>query len=348
MRGPRFPRSRRASGLRTILFIVVAGALLWQAGMPAWPAEPGKGQGGPPSAPPGQSKKPDETPPEAPPEPEPEPSPQPEPSHQPQPEPPPAPEPGGGSTPEQPAARAGGGGGGASQGSASTGGGDGRGSGRTGGGIGCGGALALPAAPDLGPPNNTERLARIIRPLKGRGVSLAQAFRRVAGPFPVAGPATWSNDWHAARCDPSPHLHKGIDIFAQAGTPLVAVADGIVTQKGEGAVSGLHVEITDKDGVQYFYAHLSAFARDLLLGQPVSRGDLLGFMGTTGNARGTSPHVHLEVQPGGVPVPPKPFVDRWIARAEKRATKWVRSVLTRPTTPADELTREIASLAAQS
>ncbi|HEX6208835.1 MAG TPA: M23 family metallopeptidase [Actinomycetota bacterium] len=166
------------------------------------------------------------------------------------------------------------------------------------------------------------------------------------GPFPVAGEATWSNDWHAARCNPDPHLHKGIDIFAPAGTPLVATRNGIVTQKGIGAVSGLHVEITGHRGIQYFYAHLSRFAPDLALGQRVSRGDVVGFVGTTGNARGTSPHVHLEVQPGGVPVAPKPFVDRWIARAELEATRWVRSVLSTPTTPEAEPAAE-ASRSAQ-
>lgn len=183
---------------------------------------------------------------------------------------------------------------------------------------------------DLGPPNSTARLVRIVSPLERRGIPLARALQRMAGPFPVAGEATWANDWHAARCNPSPHLHQGIDIFARAGTPLVAIADGRITQKGVGAVSGLKLEITAPDGTEFFYAHLSGFAADITLGQAVARGDVVGYVGTTGNAEGTSPHVHLEVQPQGVPVPPKPFVDRWVAAAEARATRWARSVLRRP------------------
>lgn len=319
-----------------LLLSVLAGALLWQA----WSA----GAQAPPDAPPGQSKKPVPgvtTPPQLPPAPEPVPEPSPVPVPEPSPEPVPEPEPAPvtppGATPDDPVTK-GAGGAGASgkagppgQQPRSR-----RGGGRNGGSTGCAGALALRGSrPDLGPPNSTDRLVTIVSPLQGRGVQLPQALLRVAGPFPVAGEATWSNDWHAARCNPSPHLHKGIDIFASAGTPLVAVTEGRVTQKGVGAVSGLYVEITDADGVQYFYAHLSGFASDLLLGQPVATGDVLGYVGTTGNAQGTSPHVHLEVQPGGVPVPPKPFVDQWLARTEARAARWVRAVLSRPTTPVD-------------
>lgn len=155
----------------------------------------------------------------------------------------------------------------------------------------------------------------------GRGA----AFLGVAGPFPVAGPASWSNDWHVRRCEPYPHLHEGIDIFAPHGTPVVAVADGRISQRVAGAISGLSVELTDRNGVQYFYAHLSSIASGVVPGMEVRTGQVLGSIGTTGNARGTSPHLHLEVQPGGSPVPPKSYVDRWLAVAERRAVAWLRS-----------------------
>jgi hypothetical protein len=96
-----------------------------------------------------------------------------------------------------------------------------------------------------------------------------------------------------------------------------------VTQQGNGAVAGQSVEITDGDGVQYFYAHLSGFADDLSVGPPVKKGQLLGYVGTSGNARGTSPHLHLEIQSDGEPVPPKPYVDRWLTTAERRARQLV-------------------------
>jgi hypothetical protein len=141
----------------------------------------------------------------------------------------------------------------------------------------------------------------------------------VVGPFPVAGLSWWTNDWHAYRCCPYPHLHQGLDMFAAEGTPLVAAADGYVSQKVVDDISGLGVEITDASNTQYFYAHLSRFASGLQVGQRVRVGEVIGYVGNTGNAAQTSPHLHFEVQPNGVPVPPKPFVDRWLVLAEQKA-----------------------------
>lgn len=171
--------------------------------------------------------------------------------------------------------------------------------------------------------NSTAELTAILSKLRSRGVSMSRAFHRVAGPFPVAGPARWADDWLAPRCDPYPHRHKGVDIFAPAGTPLVAAADGRVSLKAVRSVGGLSVEITARDGVEYYYAHLSSFARRLRVGRRVWTGDVVGYVGDTGNARGT-PHLHFEIQPGGAAVPPKPDVDRWLERAERRARRWVR------------------------
>jgi murein DD-endopeptidase MepM/ murein hydrolase activator NlpD len=166
---------------------------------------------------------------------------------------------------------------------------------------------------------DTSRLADMVHGIAARGLGLRRSYLAVSGPFPVAGPANWSNDWHVRRCEPYPHLHEGIDIFAPHGSPVVAIADGRISQREIGSISGLSVEITDAQGIQYFYAHLSAFRPGLVPGGTVQRGQVLGYIGTTGNAQGTSPHLHLEVQPGGVPVPPKPYVDRWLRSAEHRA-----------------------------
>ena len=114
-------------------------------------------------------------------------------------------------------------------------------------------------------------------------------------------------------------------MFAQIGTPVVAAADGYVSQRVIGAISGLGVEITDAAGTQYFYAHLSGFAPGLAVGQRVHVGQVLGYVGNTGDAIATSPHLHFEVQPHGVPVPPKPFVDAWLVIAEQKAEALVAS-----------------------
>jgi murein DD-endopeptidase MepM/ murein hydrolase activator NlpD len=174
----------------------------------------------------------------------------------------------------------------------------------------------------FGGPNNTEQLIRILSKLKPYGISLQQGLLKVVGPFPVAGPSYWTNDWHACR-DGCTRFHEGLDMFAPTGTPLVAIADGVVTQKVVGDLSGISVEIEDAHGVQYFYAHLDDWAPGLRAGQQVQQGDVLGYVGNTGNAIYTPPHLHLEVQPGGIPVPPKPFVDDWLKLSERQAAELV-------------------------
>jgi hypothetical protein len=69
-------------------------------------------------------------------------------------------------------------------------------------------------------------LERILAPVERLGVSSREAFLQVAGPFPVAAPTRWTDDWHARRCIPDPHLHEGLDIFASLGAPVVATTTG--------------------------------------------------------------------------------------------------------------------------
>ncbi|HEX2031171.1 MAG TPA: M23 family metallopeptidase [Actinomycetota bacterium] len=240
--------------------------------------------------------------------------------------------------PSPPGGGKGGGGGNGGSGGGQQGGGDGQG-GDVGDGSRKKGAKpkAAKGAPErarfrLGGTNDTSRLMAILERMAPR-VPVRRSVLEVVGPFPVAGLAYWANDWHACRdgCD---RLHKGLDIFAKEGTPLVAVSDGVVSQKLVGDLSGISVEITDQHGIQYFYAHLSKWAPGIRVGQRVERGDVIGFVGHTGNAIYTPDHVHFEVQPGGIPVPPKPFVDRWLEVAEQRALELVAAetgtVLARP------------------
>lgn len=179
----------------------------------------------------------------------------------------------------------------------------------------------------LGGPQNTARLVSILSAVTARGMSLERALLKVVGPFPVAGLSWWSDDWHAARCCPFPHLHQGLDMFAPVGTPLVATADGFISQKvNSPSASGLGLEITDARGTQFFYAHLSAFAPGMEVGVQVHTGQVVGFVGDTGNARGTIPHLHFEYQPRGVPAPPKPWVDQWLKIAERKAVLLVQEI----------------------
>lgn len=179
-------------------------------------------------------------------------------------------------------------------------------------------------------PNSTAGLLKILSEVTASGMPMKKALLEVVAPFPVAGPAWWIDDWHAPRS--GGRLHQGLDIFAPRGTPLVAAADGIVTQKYIGALPGKSIEITGEKGVQFFYAHLEDWHEGLELGQEVKRGQVIGYVGNTGNAISTPPHLHFEYQPLGIPEPPKPRVDRWIAEAEGRALALLEKLQGTPTT----------------
>jgi peptidoglycan LD-endopeptidase LytH len=102
--------------------------------------------------------------------------------------------------------------------------------------------------------------------------------------------------------------HHGIDIFAPRDTPVLAAADGIVTWVGVNNLGGNVVWVWDPArGQNHYYAHLSKQA--VSTGQRVSAGDVVGFVGNTGNARSTPPHLHFGIYGRGEgPIDPLPFV----------------------------------------
>ena len=92
----------------------------------------------------------------------------------------------------------------------------------------------------------------------------------------------------------SKRMHQAIDIMAPEGTPIFALDDGVIVAVRENRLGGKVVEQLDVTGcVGFYYAHLTDYAPGLEKGMTVKRGDLLGFVGTTGNARGKAPHLHL-------------------------------------------------------
>lgn len=119
--------------------------------------------------------------------------------------------------------------------------------------------------------------------------------------FPVDGDHDFIDSFLAPRMTGTlyAHRHQGTDVFAEAGTPLVAVERGMVGRVGEVGLGGLRVWLIGESGTNYYYAHLSAFAGGLEEGQFVEAGTVLGLVGNTGNAVGTPPHVHFQVHPGG-------------------------------------------------
>jgi murein DD-endopeptidase MepM/ murein hydrolase activator NlpD len=150
----------------------------------------------------------------------------------------------------------------------------------------------------------------------------AAGARLVAGGFlfPVAGAHSYSDTFGAPRMFGTAfaHLHEGTDIFAASGTPLVAAERGVLIRVGVAALGGNKVWLVGPSGTRYFYAHLSAFAPGIADGKVVEAGDVVGYVGNTGNARSTPAHLHFEVHPGGgAAVNPYPLL-RIVDEAQKR------------------------------
>ncbi len=94
--------------------------------------------------------------------------------------------------------------------------------------------------------------------------------------------------------------HRAIDIMAPRGTPVVAVEDGTLARKFKSRLGGIALYLFDSSGSYcYFYAHLDAYAPDLAQGDVVQRGQVLGFVGSTGNAPDDVPHLHLAIHRRG-------------------------------------------------
>lgn len=142
--------------------------------------------------------------------------------------------------------------------------------------------------------------------------------------FPVYGKYNYTDTYGAFRADTG--FHEGNDIFATAGTPLVAVCDGSLNRVGTLPISGNRLWVKcSKTGDSFFYAHLSAFATDTRNGLEVKAGQVIGFLGSTGDAEQTPPHLHFEVHPGdGDSVDPYPFLRAWESRRDVPAAAWVR------------------------
>ncbi len=173
----------------------------------------------------------------------------------------------------------------------------------------------IDAYPRTGP-SSSAALDRAVQELVDLGLSREEAYRIGFGRFPVAGVARYSHDWLFPRYGPGFRFHLGTDVFAPFGTPLRSPVDGTVTA-GTGSLGGLFVKVFMDDGTYFYMAHLSGLPDGFVDGMEVRTGDVVGFVGDSGNARGGSPHLHLGVYPqGGSATDPKPILDQMLADAE--------------------------------
>ncbi len=122
---------------------------------------------------------------------------------------------------------------------------------------------------------------------------------------------------------PDGRSHRGIDLFAARGTPVVAGADGFVEIAQRGTRAGLYVVLRHADDYETWYLHLGSLAEGLEVGDPVATGDTIGFVGSTGNAAGTSPHTHFEIHVDGRAIDPYSYLkdarERWLLSQEIEA-----------------------------
>lgn len=190
-------------------------------------------------------------------------------------------------------------------------------------------------------PNSTRALVAALQPLRDLGVPEAEITRLGFGRFPVGAEANWADDWWFPRFGPGWRLHQGNDIFAAYGAPVRAPIAGTI-HLTNGGLGGLSTYVYAPDGSYVYMTHLSAQPEGLAEGLQVQVGDVVGFVGTSGDAAGTSPHLHFEYHPPRtatvttgkgaravtrtvvVPTPlltvlpatdPKPFLDAWVADA---------------------------------
>lgn len=117
---------------------------------------------------------------------------------------------------------------------------------------------------------------------------------RMAGPttFPIAGDWDFIDSWGFPRS--GGRTHKGADIFSDKGTPVVALEDGVV-KTGSNSLGGEVIYLFGRSGNRYYYAHLAGFVPNVE-GAQVTAGQVIGFVGNSGNAISTPPHLHFEVR----------------------------------------------------
>ncbi len=132
----------------------------------------------------------------------------------------------------------------------------------------------------------------------------------------------WFEDtWGAWRS--GGRSHEGTDIMSPKGTPIRAIADGVVHTMGATSRSGYYIVLVHDDGLMSYYIHLdndtpgtddglggpaAAFAPGLRQGSLVRAGDVIGYVGDSGNAEWTPPHTHFELHVNGQPVNPHPYL----------------------------------------
>jgi murein DD-endopeptidase MepM/ murein hydrolase activator NlpD len=157
-----------------------------------------------------------------------------------------------------------------------------------------------------------------VPPVLSRPLNVTPAQNTQGYVFPIYGHSSYGDTYGAMRGDVSGGWHHGDDIFAALGAPVLAVSHGTVFSVGWNKIGGWRLWLRDDKGWEYYYAHLSAYSPLAVNGAVVNPGDVLGFVGNTGDAQGTPYHLHFEVHPAPLlglgydgAVDPTKYLDAW-------------------------------------
>ncbi len=175
-------------------------------------------------------------------------------------------------------------------------------------------ALELPEPPSESPPPEAPIAVTDEEYLHARSLMVP-----VEGIGPEKVPDTYWQDR-----DGGARSHQAVDILAKRGAPVLSVDSGTVLRLAKSTLGGITIYATDPGRrFVFYYAHLDRYAEGLYEGKPVAQGEVIGYVGTTGNAPKNTPHLHFQVMRfvdarqwwNGPPVDPRPFLARLGARA---------------------------------
>jgi peptidoglycan LD-endopeptidase LytH len=147
---------------------------------------------------------------------------------------------------------------------------------------------------------------RLVLPFRVAALMMRPPDPKVAMPLRHVRVARIADTWHAGRA--GGRRHEGQDLFAPSGTPVYSATHGFVIRIGDAGIGGKAVSVVGAGGRVYYYAHLSRFAPGLRIGDEVTEETVLGYVGNTGNARTTPPHLHFGVYGRGGAMNPLPLL----------------------------------------
>ena len=154
---------------------------------------------------------------------------------------------------------------------------------------------------------------------------------KIAMPLEDVSRKAVADTWGAPRG--TGRRHEGQDIFAPRGTPILSATSGYIYKIGENNLGGQTVSVISKGGRVYYYAHLDRYANGIEVGDRVTTRTVLGYVGTTGNAQGTPPHLHFGIYTVTGAINPLPLLTDRVAptvtTAKPKETKAKRTLVSR-------------------